>query len=335
MADEIHGWAAPEAGGRLEPFSFEPDPLGHDDVEIAVESCGICHSDLSMLDNEWGRTTYPFVGGHEAVGVVTDKGPRVTSLDVGERIGVGWFAGSCMRCANCLDGDHQMCVDADETIVGRHGAFADRLRAHWSWAIPLPSGLDPATAGPLFCGGATVFGPIAEHVRPTDRVGVVGIGGLGHLALQFLDKWGCEVTAFTSTDAKADEAMQLGADRVVNSRDDTALKAERGRFDMVLVTVNVPLNWGRYLSALGPRGRMHIVGAILEPIPVSAFALMGESTSIGGSGLASPATIRRMLEFCVRHDIAPRVETFPMSDVNAAFDHLRAGDARYRIVLSA
>jgi uncharacterized zinc-type alcohol dehydrogenase-like protein len=186
----------------------------------------------------------------------------------------------------------------------------------------------------LFCGGITVFNPIVQFaVQPTDRVGVIGIGGLGHLALQFLNKWGCEVTAFTSTGAKADEARKLGAHAVVNSRDPSELEAVAGTFDFILSTVNVDLDWDAYLGALAPRGRLHSVGAVPSPLPIPAFTLLAGQKSVSGSPLGSPATTASMLEFCARHGIAAQTEHFPLSRVNEAFEHLRAGKARYRIVL--
>jgi alcohol/geraniol dehydrogenase (NADP+) len=332
--EPITAYAAPAAGAALEPFVYDPGPPGDEDVEIRVEHCGICHSDLSMLDNEWGRSGYPLVPGHEIVGTVIAAGAHAKGVTVGDRVGLGWFSSSCMHCAQCMGGDHNLCGDGQETIVGRHGGFADRVRCHWSWAIRLPQGLHADSAGPLFCAGATVFNPIVQFgVRPTDRVGVVGIGGLGHLAVQFLARWGCEVTAFTSSEAKRDEALKLGAHHAVSSTDKTALKHLAGRFDFVLVTVSVSLQWSAYIRALAPRGRLHFVGAVLDPIPVAAFSLIGGQKSLSGSPLSSPATMARMLEFCARHDIRPMIEAFPMAQVNDALEHLRAGKARYRVVV--
>lgn len=334
MSAKIRAYAAPRAGAPLERFDYDPGPLGADQVEIAVQYCGICHSDLSMLDNEWGMSRYPLVPGHEIVGVVTAVGPSVKSRKEGETVGLGWFSGSCMACPQCLAGDQNLCATAESTIAGRHGGFAERVRGHWAWALPLPKGVDPAAAGPLFCGGATVFNPIVQYrLRPTDRVGVVGIGGLGHLAVQFLDKWGCEVTAFTSSGGKHDEARRLGADHVVDSRDSAALKRAAGTLDFLLVTVNVSLDWPALLDTLGPKGRLHLVGAVLEPIPISVFSLMMQQRSISASPVASPPTMARMLGFCARHRIAPVVEQFPLSRVNDALAHLRNGKPRYRIVL--
>jgi uncharacterized zinc-type alcohol dehydrogenase-like protein len=331
---KIKALAAFAAGAPLQPFEYEAGELGAEHVEIAVEYCGICHSDLSMWHNDWGRTSYPFVPGHEVVGTVVAAGAGVKNLKIGDRVGVGWIAGSCLACAQCLSGHQNLCPNMEETIVGRHGGFAERVRAHWAWAIPLPAALDAAKFGPMFCGGITVFQPIVMgDVKPTDRVGVIGIGGLGHMALQFLKGWGCEVTAFTSSDSKREEAKSLGAHRVVNSRDEAQIKAIEGQLDFILTTVNVSLDWDAILAALAPRGRLHFVGATLEPVPVPAFALIGSEKSLAGSPTGPPQTSAKMLDFCARHAIAPITEEFPMSQANEAFQHLEDGKARYRIVL--
>jgi len=332
----IQAYAVSEAKGRLSPFEYEPDPLGAEDVDIAVQYCGICHSDLSMIDNEWGMSQYPLVPGHEVIGTVAAKGEAVRHLSTGQTVGLGWYSRSCGTCPQCSGGDHNLCPANEQTIVARHGGFADRVRCHQGWAVPLPGGVDGKTAGPLFCGGITVFNPMVQFgLRPTDRVGVVGIGGLGHLALQFLARWGCEVTAFSSNPAKAEDARRLGAHQVVSSREDGELERLAGSLDLILVTANVTLNWPLFVNALRPKGRLHFVGAVLEPVPTAVFPLIGGQKQISGSPLGSPATIARMLEFCARHGIAPQCELFPMSEVNAALDHLRAGQARYRIVLAA
>lgn len=330
----FHAYAAEAPGQPLRPFEYDPGEMKPDEVEVRVTSCGICHSDLSMLNNEWGMTQYPLVPGHEIIGVVENVGPAVTHLKPGQVVGVGWFSRACMHCRQCMHGDHNLCQTSEGVIVGRHGGFADRVRCQAAHAIPLPESLDPKSAGPLLCGGITVFNPIVQFgVLPTHRVAVLGIGGLGHLAVQFLSKWGCEVTAFTSSDTKRDEARAMGAHHVVNSRDPAALEPLAGSLDYIISTVNVSLAWDAYLGALAPKGRLHLVGAVLEPIPVSAFGLIMPQRSISGSPVGSPATIATMLDFCARHAIAPITETFPMSKVNDAFEHLGSGKARYRIVL--
>jgi alcohol/geraniol dehydrogenase (NADP+) len=335
---KIRGWAATGAGKPLTPYEYDPGPLGADEVEVAVEHCGVCHSDLSVINNEWGNAKYPFVPGHEAVGRVVALGSQAKDkgLEIGTRVGVGWTAASCMHCRLCLSGDQHMCPEAIATIIGHQGGFAERLRAHWAWAVPLPASLDATSAGPLMCGGITVFNPLARFgVKPTQRVGIVGIGGLGHLGVKFAAAWGCEVTAFTSSAAKMDEAKGFGARHAVSSRDSKAIKALAGTLDMLLITANATLDWRGLIATLAPKGRMHVVGAVLEPIPVSAFDLIGKERNVSGSPTGAPVDIATMLDFASRHGIAPQVEHFPMSKVNDALARLEAGKARYRIVLDA
>jgi uncharacterized zinc-type alcohol dehydrogenase-like protein len=330
----IRAYAATSARGLLEPYEFDPGDLKPEDVEIKVSHCGICHSDLSMLDNDWGMTAYPFVGGHEVTGTVAALGSEAKGLKIGQKVGLGWSAFSCLSCPQCLAGDHNLCATVQGTIMGRHGGFADRVRAQWPWVRPLPEGLDLAKAGPLLCGGITVFSPLLIHqISPTARVGVIGIGGLGHLALQFAAKWGCEVHAFTSSDSKEPEARQLGAHFVHNTRKDGVLKSLAGRLDLIISTINVPQDIPGLLNTLAPKGRLHVVGAVLEPLSVPALSLIFGQKAVAGSPTGSPSAIDAMLGFSARHGLAPITEHFPMSRINDAFERLRAGKARYRIVL--
>jgi alcohol/geraniol dehydrogenase (NADP+) len=331
---EIHALAAKQPKGKLEPFSYDPGPLGDEQVEIEVQYCGICHSDYSMWANEWGLSSYPFVPGHEAIGKVVAVGPDAKIVKVGQTVGLGWNSGSCLYCRQCLHGDHNLCDYLEQTIIGRHGAFGTRVRCHWVWATPIPEGVDLAKAGPLLCGGVTVFSPLVEfEVKPTDRVGVIGIGGLGHMALQFLNKWGCHVTAFTSSANKAEEAQKMGAHAVLNTRSEDELKKAQGSFNFILSTAaaaNLELN--PYISALAPKGRLHLVGAIPE-IKLAWYLSMIKQRSVSASPSGPPATVTTMLDFCARHKIEPVTEEFPMTKATEAFERLEAGKARYRIVL--
>jgi len=331
----INAYAVHAAGGKLEPFTYDPGPLSAKEIEIAVEYCGICHSDLSMINNDWDMSHYPLVPGHEVVGTIVAMGEAVSRFSLGQRVGLGWLSRSCGECECCLAGDQHLCQGSPEsTIVNRHGGFADRVRADEGWVLALPDGLPPETAGPLFCGGITVFAPIvALDIKPTDRVGVVGIGGLGHMAIKFLDDWGCEVTAFSSSPNKEAEALAMGADRFISSTDTEALKGAITSMDVILSTVNVNLEWSVYLSALRPKGKLHFVGILMEDFSVGALSLIDMQRSISGSALGSPSTMAKMLDFAARHNITPTTEEFKFEDVNEAIEHLKAGKARYRIVL--
>lgn len=332
----VNAYAAHEKGGNLSPFQYELGTLGNEEVDIKVHYCGLCHSDLSMLENEWRFTQYPFVPGHEIVGEVIGIGDSVKTVKVGDFVGLGWNSASCMHCYQCMDGSQHLCRNSEKTIVGRHGGFADHVRAHWSWTIPLPEGIDLAKAGPLFCGGITVFNPIIlAGVKPTDKVGVIGIGGLGHLALKFLNKWGCEVIAFSSSPDKEQQILAMGASKVINSRDPQALKSIRGSLNFILNTTNVSLKWSSYLSALAPKGKFYTVGMVMEPLAIPSSSLISGEKVVAGSPIGSPALTKTMLEFCARHDIYPMVEEFPIEQVNDAIQHLKEGKARYRVVLKA
>jgi alcohol/geraniol dehydrogenase (NADP+) len=271
----INAYAALEPKGKLEPFAYDPGELKPHEVEIDVHACGICQSDLSVIDNSWGNAQYPVVPGHEVVGRIAAAGDTVTHLAVGQTVGLGWHAGFCNDCGLCRTGNHNLCTDAQATIIGHHGGFADKVRAAANSVVPIPDGIDLDSAGPLFCGGITVFNPLVQFdIKPTDTVAVIGIGGLGHLALQFLNAWGCDVTAFTSSEDKKKEALDLGAHRTLDSRNQTAIQAAAGRFDLIISTVNVKLDWNLYLGTLNPRGRFHFVGATLDPPDLNMFSLI-------------------------------------------------------------
>jgi uncharacterized zinc-type alcohol dehydrogenase-like protein len=331
----IDAWVATAPKQKLVRQPIDLGPLGPEEVEVEVENCGLCHSDFSMLANEWGLSNYPAVFGHEVVGRVVALGAVTKGLQVGQRVGVGWTASSCMHCRQCLSGDQHLCPQVQPTIIGHRGGFAQRVRAHWAWTLPLPEQLNRADAGPLLCGGITVFNPLVMYAKPTSRVGIVGIGGLGHMGVKFAAAYGCDVTAFTSSESKFAEARGFGASHVVSSRDSTAIKKLAGTLDLLIVTVNATLDWAALIAALAPNGRMHVVGGVPEPIPVAVFSLIFGQKSVSGSPTGSPVAIDTMLDFAARHNIAPQTEHFPMSRINDAFARLESGKARYRIVLDA
>lgn len=328
-------WVASEAKGKFTKQEIDLGPLGEEEVEVAVEHCGICHSDLSVLNNEWGNAKFPAVLGHEITGKVVAMGSAVKGLKLGQNVGIGWTCSCCMHCRQCMSGNHNFCPESQPTIIGHSGGFASRVRACWQWTIPIPDKLPMSEAGPLLCGGITVFNPLTTYINPTSRVGVVGIGGLGHIAVKFAAAFGCEVTAFTSSESKFDEARAFGAQNVVSSRDSSAMQKLARTFDLLIVTVNVTLDWAALIATLAPKGRLHFVGVVPEPVPVAVFPLLVIQGSVSASPIGSPVATATMLDFAARHNITPKTEHFPMSQINEAFEHLKAGKARYRIVLDA
>src|SRR5262249_20825351 len=252
-------WVAKAARQRLGLEAVDLGPLGPEDVEVAVDHCGLCHSDLSVLNNDWGISQYPAMLGHEVVGRVTAVGANAKRIRLGQRVGAGWFSGSCMHCRQCMSGSHHLCPQAQATIIGHWGGFASHIRVHWAWTIPLPEKLNFADAGPLLCGGVTVFNPLTMYARPTSRVGIIGIGGLGHMAVKFAVAFGCDVTAFTATESKFEEAKGFGANSVLTTKDSAAIGKFAGSFDLLISTVNVKLDWDALIGTLAPNARLHVV----------------------------------------------------------------------------
>ncbi len=334
----VKAWAAPEAGAKLVPFTYEMGPLGPEEVEIKVLYCGVCHTDLSFIHNEAGGIPFPLVPGHEIIGEVVALGNVAAEkgLSVGQTVGLGWYKESCGHCDRCLEGYQNLCPNAKATIYGSHGGFASHIKAHWIWTVPIPEKLNIADAGPMLCAGITVFAPLLElGIRPTDKIGIFGIGGLGHLAVMFAHAWGADVTAFSSSKAKYADIKKMGADHVVSSRDSSEWETQQGKFDLILITVAVPLEWDKIIAMLAPKGRLHFVGIIFEPVPLSVMSLLIPMRSVSASPGGTRSEIDKMLRFAARHNISPIVEHRPMSAVNEAIEYVESGKANYRVILDA
>lgn len=330
----IKAYAAFGPNAALQPFEYDPGPLGPDEVEIEVAYCGLCRGDMNAIDNLSGRTKYPVVPGHEVVGRIAARGENVTEPEIGDLVGLGWHAGFCNKCEFCLSGKRHMCTSAQATILGHYGGFADKVRAAANAVFLLPAGCDAESAGPLFCAGIAVFSPLVElGVSPSARVGVVGVGGLGHMAVQFFSAWGCEVTAFTSHAHKAEEVLVMGAAHVLDSRRAEDIASVKGQFDFILSTSSAKLDWDAYLAALKPGGRLHFVGTMVDALDIHVSPLVGGQRTVSGSMSGSPEAIRTMLAFCSEHNIRPRIETCSFDAVNDAVAKMRAGEVDYRIVL--
>ncbi len=330
----INAYAAMAAKKNLQKFQYEPKELGPWDVEVKISHCGICHSDVHLIDDDWAIGSYPLVPGHEIVGVVTALGSNVTHLKNGLRLGIGWQRNACLTCEFCARGEENMCTQNEAICVGHYGGYAEAIRTDSRFVFPIPENLNSEQVGPLMCGGITVFSPLRRYaVQPIMKVGVIGIGGLGHLALQFTRAFGCEVTAFSTSPDKEAEARSFGAHHFINSNNKSAMEKAVNSLDFILNTLYVDIDWAAYLNILRPSGKICNVGAGANPITIPASPLLVGQKSICGSVIGGRAMIIDMLEFAARHDIQAKTEVVPMSEVNAAIDKVRQGKARYRMVL--
>lgn len=330
----INCYAAGKPKDKLEKFIYAPAALGPHDVEVEITHCGICHSDIHLIDDDWGISSYPLVPGHEIVGTVVALGAEVDRLKKGQRAGIGWQRSACLNCEYCVRGDENLCPGYAATCVGHHGGFAEAIRADSRFAFPLPEDLPAENAAPLLCGGVTVFSPLAHCAGQGPlKVGVIGIGGLGHLALQFARAFGHETVAFSSSPGKQDEARAFGARQFVSSADSAAMKSVESSLDFLLSTAHADLDWKRYLDVLKPGGTLCFVGVPPSPISIPAFALIGGRKSVCGSPIGNRTDMNAMLKFAARHGIQAKTEVFPMSRINQALERVRGNQARYRIVL--
>jgi uncharacterized zinc-type alcohol dehydrogenase-like protein len=318
-------------GGVVSAIDVDSVPLGPREVDVRVTHCGVCNTDVSLIDNAYGISRYPLVAGHEAIGVVVAVGEEAEGLAVGQRVGVGAIGGSCQACEWCLSGRQNLCPRKDTLVLrGEGGAFASQVRASdWRYVQPIPDALDSAAAAPLLCAGATVFPPLLRNgVRPVDRVAVVGVGGLGHLALQFAAAWGCHVTAISSSADKAADARRFGAHDVLTGPDHAP-----GSFDFILSTVPADLPWDSYTAALRPGGTLCLVGVPHGALSIAPLALLTGERKVTAGNVGTPIEQRAMLEFAARHGIAAQTETYPVGRIDEALDRVRQGAARYRVVL--
>lgn len=324
----------PAAPARDSNPTSESRPLRAQDVEIEVSHCGICHTDLHLVNNEWGMTAFPFVPGHEIVGEVTRIGTGVTLLRPGQRVGVGFLAGADFTCDECSAGRDNMCENWEPTCLGRHGGFATRVVADSRLAFPIPDAISSEHAAPLMCAGVTVFAPLQRYANASTRVGVIGIGGLGHLALQYASAFGCRVTAFTSTPEKAAEARELGAHEVVDVSKPGALAARANSCDLLLCTATADVPWNEYVGVLRRNGKLCLLGIPAHDLTLSPIPLIFFQKGVVTSGIGSRKEMREMLEFSALHGIKPQIEVFPMSEVNTALEKLSRNEVRYRAVLA-
>ncbi len=332
---QIQGLAAKKSGAKLEPYNFSVSQPQDYECIIQVLACGICHSDIHIIDNDWGLSTYPVVAGHEVAGEIVEVGSQVKHLQKGDRVGVGWQRSSCLQCRDCLRGNENLCNQNQALILNGAGGFADYLAVDSRFAFPLPPEIDTKIAGPLLCGGITVYSGLrSAGMSSGQEIGIIGVGGLGHMAVQFASKLGNRVTVFTTSEDKAELASQLGADETVILKKGEDPTAPSRELDILLSTVPTSLNWAAYIEFLASDGTLAFVGVPDAPLTLPLFPLLLKRRRVMGSPIGGRAIMMEMLSVAAQHKIEPIVEVFPFEQANEAIQKVRDNKIRYRAVLT-
>jgi uncharacterized zinc-type alcohol dehydrogenase-like protein len=340
---KARAYSAASPTSPLVPVEIDRREPGPKDVEIDILFCGVCHSDLHQARNEWHNTVYPCIPGHEIVGRVSRVGSRVEKFKAGDLAGVGCLVDSCRKCPSCLAGQEQYCTapavftyNSDDVVLGgkTYGGYASRIVVDEAFGLRIPAGLEPAAAAPLLCAGITTYSPLRHwKVGPGQKVGVVGLGGLGHMGVKFARALEARVVLFTTSPRKVDDGLKLGAHEVVVSTNEADMAKHAGSFDFILDCVSAQHDVNAYLSLLKLDGTLVLVGAPEHPLPVAAFSLLLPRRSFAGSAIGGIAETQEMLDFAARYRVAPEIEMIPIQKINDAFERLLKQDVRYRFVI--
>ncbi|MDB6126633.1 MAG: hydroxyacid dehydrogenase [Verrucomicrobia bacterium] len=336
-------YSAPSASAKLGAATIERREPGAKDVQIQILFCGVCHSDLHIARNEWGMTSYPCVPGHEIVGRVTKVGRDVAKVKVGDFAGVGCLVDSCRRCSSCQKGLEQYCENGftltynspDAQLGGMtFGGYSQSIVVTEDFVLKVPANLDLAAAAPLLCAGITTYSPLKHwKVGPGQKVGIVGLGGLGHMGVKFARAFGAQVVLFTTSPGKTQDALRLGAHEVVVSKDDAQMQAQAGKLDFILDAVSATHDIGAYLNLLKRDGTLVLVGAPEKPLSVAAFPLIFGRRSFAGSLIGGLPETQEMLDFCGKHGITCDIEKIRMDQINEAYERMLKSDVKYRFVI--
>ena len=338
-----HGYAAYDKTNPLKPFNFERRDVGPGDVQIDILFCGVCHSDIHQVRDEWGGSIYPMVPGHEIVGRVAKIGSAVKKVKVGDLAGVGCMVDSCRTCAMCREGDEQYCENPgpvltynalDKSGAPTYGGYSNNIVCDQAFVLKVSPKLNLAAVAPLLCAGITTYSPLRHWgVGEGQRVGVVGLGGLGHMALKFARSFGAHVTQFTTSPGKEEDAKRLGAHEVVLTRDPENLKRIAGSFNFIIDTVSAPHDLNLYLNLLRTNGHMVLVGAPEKPSPVVAFPLIMKRRSLSGSAIGGIRETQEMLDYCAEKNITSDIELTPIQKIDDAYARMLRNDVKYRFVI--
>lgn len=333
---------AASATAALAPLAIERRAIGPDDVRIDIKFCGICHSDIHFARGEWGEIPYPAVPGHEIAGIVAEVGANVTKYAAGDRVGVGCMVNSCGECENCKAGNEQYCIPGNTQTYGSvdkdgtftYGGYSDHVVVNQHFVLRIPDGIELDAAAPLLCAGITTYSPLRHwNAGPGKQVAVVGLGGLGHMAVKFAKALGAEVTVLSQSLRKQEDGLRLGADHYYATSDDATFEQLAHRFDLIINTVSATIDMGRFLSLVKTDGAFVNVGAPGEPLPVPVFSLLMQRRTFAGSGIGSIAETQEMLDFSAEHGITAEIEVIGADRVNEAWERVLASDVRYRFVI--
>ncbi|QYA99748.1 NAD(P)-dependent alcohol dehydrogenase (plasmid) [Rhodococcus sp. USK10] len=338
----VHAYAAPAAGQPLAPTTIERRDVGPNDVLIDIQYAGICHSDIHTVNGDWGPQPFPLVPGHEIVGTVTETGADVTRHQIGDRVGVGCLVNSCGHCTHCRNGDEQYCENGmiptyagpDRDGTTTQGGYSTHVVVDADYVLSIPQGLDPAAAAPLLCAGITTYAPLRRwNAGPGKKVAIVGLGGLGHMAVKIAHALGADVTVLSQTLKKQEDGLRLGADAYHATSDPTTFEQLAGRFDLIVNTVSAGIDLNAYLSLLAVDGTLVNVGAPAEPLNVNVMSLISGRRNFAGSMIGGIALTQEMLDFCAAHNIGSDIEIIPADKINHAYERVLASDVRYRFVI--
>ncbi len=341
---DAHSYAAFDPKSDLKPWDFQRREIGYDDVQIDILFCGVCHSDLHYARSEWTPVTYPQVVGHEIVGKVVKVGKNVTKHKVGDLVGVGCIVDSCRRCDNCREDLENYCIEGMqgtymgvEKQTGRptQGGYSTVIVVDEHYVLRIPEAIKPAEAAPLLCAGITLYSPLRHwKAGPGKSIGIVGLGGLGHMGVKLAHAMGAKVVLFTTSPGKVDDGRKLGADDVVISKSEEEMGRYKGQLDLIINTVSVSHDLDPYINLLKRDGTMVLVGAPATPHPSpQIFNLLMQRRSIAGSGIGGIKETQEMLDFCAEHDVRPEIEMTSMQDINKAWERVVSGDVKYRFVI--
>ena len=339
---KVHGYAAQQTKAPLKPYSFERREPRNNDVVVEIQYCGICHTDIHQVNDEWGGSTYPMVPGHEIVGIVKEVGPKVTHYEIGDRVGIGCFVDSCRKCGPCLKGLEQYCIEGPvltyngverEGQTRTQGGYSNKIVVDENYVLKIPDNLPLDRAAPLLCAGITLYSPLLHWKAGGKKVAIIGLGGLGHIGVKLAHTLGAEVTVLSHSPKKDEEAKKMGADFFYATSDSSTFKKLKGYFDLMINTVSVELDSNKYLKLLAVDGTMVLVGLPERHLSIGPFYLTSARRSVAGSVIGGIQETQDMLDFCSKHNVACDIELIPIQKVNEAYERVVNSDVRYRFVI--